>query len=220
MTRYLDIENWNRRPVFQFFKGYDNPFFNICAPVEVTALLNLTRTVKTLSFTLAYHFLSLKAVNELEPFRYRLRGERVLVYDRIHAGTTVLLDDGRFTFCYFDYVEDYRQFQADARSAIERVREGDGRIDMGAEERDDLIHHSVIPWVSFTSISHARKGGGADSIPKIVFGKHVEDGGVVRMPVSVEVHHALMDGLDVGRYFQLIGAYFSNPAGLLGVASG
>lgn len=215
-AQYLDIENWHRRPIFNFFKDYDNPFFNVCVQVDVTALLNLTRSTKELSFTLAYHFLALKAVNELEPFHYRLRGERVIVYERIHAGTTVLLDDGRFTFCYFDYDEDFGRFQAGARSAIEQARAHD-RTDMGASERDDMIHCSVLPWVSFTSVSHARRWGSGDSVPKFSFGKHFEEGGISKMPFSVEVHHALMDGLDVGRYFELLGNYFSEPSRSLGV---
>ena len=215
MDKYLDIENWHRRPIFHFFKGYDNPFFNVCAQVDVTALLELTRSMKELSFTLAYHYLALKAVNELEPFHYRLRGERVLVHERIHAGTTVLLDDGRFTFCYFDYEEDFRKFQEGARSAIEQARAAHGRTDMGATERDDLIHCSVLPWVSFTGISHARRWGSGESVPKFAFGKHFEERGIIKMPLSIEVHHALVDGLDVGRYFELVGAYFNAPSSIL-----
>ena len=69
MAKYLDIESWYRRPAFHFFKGYDNPFFNVCVQMDVTALLDLTRSTKGLSFTLAYHYLALKAVNELEPCR-------------------------------------------------------------------------------------------------------------------------------------------------------
>lgn len=215
MAKYLDIENWHRRSIFHFFKGYDNPFFNVCAQVDVTSLLQLTRSTKELSFTLAYHYLALKVVNELEPFHYRLRGERVLVHERIHAGTTVLLDDGRFTFCYFDYEEDFGKFQAGARASIEQARAAHDRADMGATERDDLIHCSVLPWVSFTSISHARRWGSGESVPKLSFGKHFEERGIIKMPLSVEVHHALVDGLDVGRYFELVGAYFNAPSSIL-----
>jgi chloramphenicol O-acetyltransferase type A len=215
MATYLDIEKWHRRPIFHFFKDYDNPFFNVCAQMDVTALLNLTRETKGLSFTLAYHFLVLKAVNELEPFRYRLREGRVLVHERINAGTTALLEDGSFRFCFFDYDEDFGRFQTGARSALEQARAAPDRFEMGDDGRDNVIHCSVLPWVSFTSVTHARRWGGEDSVPKVSFGKHYEDGGVTKMPLSVEVHHALVDGLDVGRYFELVGAYFSNPTGLL-----
>ncbi len=35
------------------------------------------------------------------------------------------------------------------------------------------------------------------------------------MPVSVEVHHALMDGLHVGRYFERFAAYCDAPEQVL-----
>ncbi|MCB0574850.1 MAG: hypothetical protein KDC61_09825 [Saprospiraceae bacterium] len=38
-------------------------------------------------------------------------------------------------------------------------------------------------------------------MPKIVFGKYFASGDRLLMPVSVEVHHALMDGLHAGRFF-------------------
>lgn len=214
MSGYLDIETWSRRRHFEFFKDYGNPFFNICTDVDVTPLLGLTRAMKNISFFIAYHFFSVKAANEVEPFRYRLRGDRVLVHDRVHAGTTILLADENFTFAYFDYTEDFEAFHARAKAVIESAKAGGVELYQRAEQ-DDLIYHSVIPWAAFTSISHARKGGREESVPKIAFGKYREDGVRVMMPVSVEVHHALMDGLHVGRYFERLESYFSNPRSAL-----
>lgn len=214
MSGYLDIETWSRRKQFEFFKDFDNPYFNICANVDVTPLLVLTRAAKNISFFITYHFLSMKAANEVEPFRYRLRGDRVFVHDRIHAGTTLLLADESFTFVYFDYDEDFEVFHTRAKAAVESAQAGVSRLDE-REGQDDLIHHSVIPWVTFTSISHARNWGRQDSVPKIAFGKYREDGKRIKMPISVEAHHALMDGLHVGRYFERLESYFSNPRSAL-----
>jgi chloramphenicol O-acetyltransferase type A len=214
MSGYLDIESWSRRRQFEFFRDFDNPYFNICASVNVAPLLDLTREAKHISFFIAYHFLSMQAANEVEPFRYRLRGDRVLVYERIHAGTTLLLADESFTFVYFDFCEDFEVFHTHAKAAVEKARTGVSRLDE-REGQDDLIHHSVIPWVSFTGISHARNWGRQDSVPKIAFGKYREDGNQIRMPISVEVHHALMDGLHVGRYFEKLESYLANPRSAL-----
>jgi chloramphenicol O-acetyltransferase type A len=216
MSRYLEVETWGRREQFRFFKDYQNPFFNICTRVDVTALLELTRGSEGVSFFVASHFLSIKAANEVEPFRYRLRGERVLVHERVHAGTTLLLADENFTFVYFDYTEDFGAFRARAAAAIESARAGGVELYERAGQ-DDLIYYSVIPWASFTSISHARSGGRQESVPKIAFGKYGADGGRTLMPVSVEVHHALMDGLHVGRYYEKLEGYFSDPRAALGL---
>jgi chloramphenicol O-acetyltransferase type A len=211
---------WKRHDFFHFFKDYDHPAFNVCASLDVTALFNLVRSTKAFSFSIAYHFLSLKAANETEPFKYRIRGDNVIVHERIHGGSTVLLDDERFTFFYFDYDESFERFQRGAKAALTRARAIDYRPDPDdVSTRDDLIHYSVLPWVSFTSVSHARKWGRQDSVPKIVFGKCFTEGKSVRMPHSVEVHHALMDGLHVGRYFEKLERYFSDPHPALGIKS-
>ena len=209
MPEYLDTEAWSRRHLFRLFKGYDDPFINVCADVDVAPLLSFARE-RGLSPFVTYHYLSTKTANELEPFRYRLRGERVLVHERLHAGAIVLLADDSFTFVYFDFDEDFDAFHENARTLVERARVEPPPLDARAG-RDDLIYHSVVPWVSFNSISHARDSKRQSGIPKISFGKYREVGGRVIMPVSVEVHHALMDGLHVGRYFERLESYFADP---------
>lgn len=214
MPHFLDLERWPRRATFEFFRGYDKPYFNICAPLEVGPLEDFVRATPGTSFFLAYLYLSLRTANELEPFRYRLSGGQVLVHDRIHAGTTILLDEDRFDFAYLDYDEDFGRFQAAAREVMARARASGGRME-ARDDHTDLIHYSAVPWVSFTSISHARNWGREDSVPKIVFGKVSGQNGQRLMPVSVEVHHALMDGLHVGRYLERLQQFFLAPAAAL-----
>ncbi|HEX9653261.1 MAG TPA: chloramphenicol acetyltransferase [bacterium] len=200
MSTFLDIENWNRREHFCFFKEYDNPFFNICADVDVTNLLTYTKE-HHLSFFITSLFLSQRAANSIDEFRYRIRGDRVVVHDVIHAGSTVLNSDQTFSFCYFDYDGNFQTFNREATQKLAKYEKGSRSFE-AREDRDDLIHYSVIPWIAFTSFSHARKYGINDSVPKVVFGKYYENSGIKKMPVSVEVHHALMDGIHVGRFFE------------------
>ena len=217
MEVYLDVNNWARRDLFEFFRGYDNPYFNVCVQLDVTELLALLRKLPGASVSLAYHYLALRIANEVEPFRYRLRDGKVLVHDVIHGATTVLLSNESFAFAYFDYTADYRKFIADAQSVITEVkREGIFK----ASPSDDLIHFTTLPWVSFTSFSHARNWGQEDSVPKITFGKFTNEGKRVLMPFSVEVHHALMDGLHVGRYLSRLEAALADPEASLSTLKG
>src|SRR5713226_1558221 len=103
MAKYLDLESWARRDLFEFFKAFDKPYFNICTRIEVTNLLAFVRRRPKLSASLSYHYFALKIANEIEPFRYRLRKGKVFVHDLIHGGTTVLLANDTFTLAYFDY---------------------------------------------------------------------------------------------------------------------
>ncbi len=206
---YLDLENWNRKEHFYFFKEYDNPFFNICASIDVTSLLTYAKE-QHLSFFIASLFLSLRAANSINEFRYRIRGDRVVVHDVVHAGSTVLNSDQTFSFCYFDYDGNFQTFNQEATQKLETYKRGFKSFE-ALEDRDDLIHYSIIPWVSFTNFSHAKRFKTEDSVPKIVFGKYHEDSGMMKMPVSVEVHHALMDGIHVGKFFERFQELLRNP---------
>jgi chloramphenicol O-acetyltransferase type A len=214
MTRYLDLSRWPRRSHFDLFRSYDSPYFNVCANVDVTRLREVAARSEQLSFFLATLFLSTRVANELESFRYRIRGDRVLVHETVHAGSTVLLDDETFSFAYFDFTSDFARFQREARGTMRTLASTSDALNP-RDDRDDLIHYSVIPWISFTSFTHARRFNPEDSTPKIVFGKYVPDGDRLLMPVSVEVHHGLMDGLHVGEYFSRLGDYLDQPGAAL-----
>jgi len=151
----------------------------------------------------------LRVVNETEPFRYRLRGDQILVHDVIHGGTTLLLPNETFIMAYFDYQEDFGQFMRDATKTLDEQRSA-AAFDPRPE--DDRIHFSVLPWISFTSFSHARNWGREDSVPKMAFGKIGEVSGRRMMPFSIEVHHAMMDGITVGRYLDRLQEMLSKPA--------
>ena len=81
-----------------------------------------------------------------------------------------------------------------------------------------MIHFTTLPWLHFTSFSHARNWGREDAVPKIAFGRADADGPRLWLPFSVEVHHALMDGLHLGRYVQDVEAALADPEPWLGAA--
>ncbi len=200
MGRWLDLEGWARREHYELYRPYDNPYFNVTADVDVTALKRRCEGQAGPSFFLSSLWLSTRAVNAVEPLRYRIRDLGVWIHDHVHFGSTVLRPDDTFAFAYFEDHEEFRTFLPAAEGVVHRVRTERAPLDPGPE-RDDLIHYSVVPWIAFTSVSHARRWGTDDSVPKIVFGAYRESDGRWLMPVSVEVHHALVDGLHVGRYY-------------------
>ena len=209
MAKYLDVATWARRDLFEFFRTYHNPYFNVCTRLDVTNLLALLRLRHGISVSLAYHYFALRIANEIEPFRYRLQNGKVFVHDVIHGGTTVLLPNESFSFAYFDYKRDFGKFIDDAQRAVEQARSGNGPFQPTSS--DDLIHFTTLPWLAFTSFSHARNWGTEDSVPKIAFGKFVTEIEHTLLPISVEVHHALMDGLHVGRYLNALGEALLEP---------
>ena len=209
MGRYLDVTTWARRDLFEFFRDYTNPYFNICTRLDVTRLLERVRARPKTSVSLTYHYVALRAANEIEPFRYRLQDGKVFVHDVIHGGTIVLLPTESFNFAYFDYQENFAEFIAEAERATKAAQGPDAKFTPSPSE--DRIHFSVLPWLSFTSFAHARNKGRAESVPKIAFGKFTRENDRMLLPISVEVHHALMDGLHVGKFITRFEELLATP---------
>ena len=199
MSRKIDLNSWERKEHFNFFKNFEEPFFGVTVDVDCTTAYHHCKE-KGYSFFLYYLHQSLKAVNAIEAFRYRIVDNKVLVFDKVNASPTINRPNGTFGFAYMDYDEDYSVFESNAKKEIDRVQNSKGLVP--AISGENVIHYSSIPWIKFTSLSHARSFSYKDSCPKISFGKMIRDGKQCAMPVSVHVHHALMDGFQVGQYFE------------------
>lgn len=206
---YLDIDHWYRKEQYYFFKDYDNPFFNVCTELDVGPLVKFIDPHQC-SFSTALLYVSLKAANETEPLRYRLEDEKITVYDRVDAGHTVLNDDDSFSFCYFKYHPGFEAFCEHSQIVLEEHHKGDGRLSPRKHTKN-LIHCSTLPWFRFTSFSHARNYNTDNSVPKFVFGKYFEEASTLKLPFSIEVHHALMDGLHVARYLEHFQELLTHP---------
>jgi len=194
----LDISNWARKKQYQFFKQYDNPFFNICSTLDVTELLHQTKN-QHLSFSTCLLYASIDAANKVDEFKYRLKDDGVVVFDSIYAGSTILKSDNTFSFSYFDYCGNFDAFYKNAQKEIDSFDTEEKEFD--ARNTDiNIIHYSVIPWITFSNFSHPRNYSTNDSIPKIVFGKYQKRSDKYLLPISIEVHHALMDGYHMGVY--------------------
>jgi len=203
MTFKLDLATWPRKEHFEFFSRFEEPFFGIVAAIDCTKAYAAAKQ-QGVSFYLYYLHKTLAAVNSTEAFKYRIKEGQVWVHDRVDVSSTVMRDDNTFGFSYMQYHEDLNTFIAGARAETERVRNTPGLFTR-TFDMDNLIHFSALPWVNFTSLSHARSFTFPDSCPKISVGKMMVDAAGARtMPVSVHVHHGLMDGYHVGLFFEAL----------------
>ena len=198
MYSELDIERWPRRATYEFFKDYEDPFFNFSANVDVTGAYSFCKQ-NGLSFSLTALYASLAAANEIREFRIRLVGGRLVEFDRIHATQTILHDDETYSFAYFEMKDDVFEFNRSGKLAVDKYKALKS-FDVEAD-RVDLIYYSVIPWVSFTSFKHASRLDNSQTVPRMVFGKLFDDGDRKLIPLSVEANHRIMDGFHVGNFF-------------------
>jgi chloramphenicol O-acetyltransferase type A len=195
----LNTGNWNRKEHFEFFNGFDDPFYGIVAEVDCSVAYHAARNAGH-SFFAWYLHKSLTAINEIEEFLYRIRDGEVVLCDEVHASATIGRDDGTFGFSFIPYSSDFHNFNSDLKAEIVAVKKSKGIRLTEETGRIDVVHYSSIPWFSFSGLSHPQNLSNKSGIPRITFGKAREKGSTMVMPVAIHVHHGLVDGLHVAKY--------------------
>lgn len=199
MKTAIDLNSWVRKDQYLFFSQFEEPFFGVTVSIDCTVAYQYAKE-RGISFFQYYLYQALKAANLIENFRYRIIDKEIYLFDEVHASPTVPRPDGTFGFSYIDYSDNETVFYTNATRIIEAVKQASGLIP--AVSGENVIHFSALPWIKFTSVSHARCFSFADSSPKITFGKIVEENGRKLLPVAVHVHHALADGYHVGLFIE------------------
>jgi chloramphenicol O-acetyltransferase type A len=207
--QYIDPKKWKRKKHFEFFRKFRHPHFNICTDIDVTKTYQYTRQNKTSIFS-AVLFAVMKTCNELEEFRYRIKGNRIKVNDTVHPGITLLLEDDIYTNCIIPYKKSFGEFLSEYHSAVTEAKK-EISIGEGQKGRDDLIFISALPWISFTSVTNPMDGNPDDSIPRIIWGKHFRRNKKILIPFSVQVNHCLMDGVHVAKFFFKLTEFLKEP---------
>jgi chloramphenicol O-acetyltransferase type A len=207
MKQKLNLETWNRKEHFLFFKQMEEPFFGVTITVDCTKAYEKTKEIGVSFFTFYLHK-TLVAVNSIEPFRYRILNDEVYIFDRIDVSSTILREDKTFGFSQIAFSEYLNEFAENTKNEIARIQSTTGLFTR--EYSENLIHFSALPWINFTSFSHARSFSWPDSCPKISFGKMVDENGKKTMSMSIHVHHGLMDGYHVGEFIELFQKLMNN----------
>jgi chloramphenicol O-acetyltransferase type A len=210
--KVIDLENWERKEHYHFFKGLDYPQFNICVNLDITRFYQYIKDYR-LPFFISFLFAVTQMANRIPEFRYRIRGDQVIEHEMVHPSFTVMTSKELFSFCTVDHQNNFQQFMTRTSSAMEAAKTQVSLTDEPG--RDDLLYISCIPWVSFTSVTHPIHMNPADSIPRITWGKYFEEYNKLKMPLSVQGHHALIDGLHVGWYINDLQGMIDEPAILL-----
>jgi len=204
-SRAIDLDSWPHREHYDFFRTYPVPFFSITTSVDVAPLRRMLK-VRDISFTVGLlHALS-RAANDVSEFRQRIRDGAPIEYECVHPGVTVLCEGEVFRFCFLTYFDRLERFAGEASEAMAAVRHGESLVHEALVEdgriRDDMLYCTSLPWFSFSGMFHPLSPDPTDSVPRIAWGRFEKREGKLVMPLNVQAHHALVDGIHLAKFFR------------------
>ena len=205
--KIIDLNTWERKTHYQFFKRMDYPHYNICVNLDITHFLKTIKE-KQIPFYYAMIFAATRVLNDVEAFCYRIRGEQVVIHDIIHPSFTDMgKDTDLFKMVTVSMEDSIESFAMKAKKKADEQTNYFVREDV--EGRDDLIYITCIPWVSFTHLSHTISFNKDDSVPRLAWGKYYNDGEKILLPFSVQAHHSFVDGIHMGKYIDNLQNYLN-----------
>lgn len=197
--RQIDLATWDKAEQFRWFRAYDRPHFAITTRLDVSHLM-LQRKARALSPFRSCLWSIGAGLHAIPALRTRFDGDKVTIFDRLHLSPTIALDNGDFRYTYIAYDPDRPTFDAKAKSRIAAVR---GNQPLGANDRQaaDVAYLSCLPWLDYTALDNALPGPD-DCIPRVSWGRITAKGEGYDMAITLQVHHALVDGRQVGAFFE------------------
>ncbi|WP_295939839.1 CatA-like O-acetyltransferase [uncultured Alistipes sp.] len=209
MMHIVDIETWERKDNYNFFRNFLNPWISIATEVDCTEARAAAKATGR-SFFLYYLYAVVRSANEIREFRYRTDSRGKVVYhDTVDIITPIAVPGRTFFTVRIPYHADFEKFYAEARSIVTDIpADGDPygveKI-LQAQGDYDVVHLSATPNLYFTSVTYAQGAPGCPTeYPLMNAGKAVMREGRLVMPLSIFVSHAFVDGAHIALFFSLI----------------
>lgn len=212
MKHIIDIDTWERRDNFGFFRGFVNSWYSVTTEIDCTEASAKARAAGR-SFFLYYLYAVVRAANEVKELRYRIdKDGQVIYHDMVDIISPIAVPGKTFYTVRIPYHEDFERFYAEAYALITNIPEdGDpyGAEKVLMKQGDyDVVHLSAVPKMYFTSITYTlAEAGNGCAYPLMTAGKAVMREGRLVFPLSIYVNHAFVDGSHLAAFFEKIGEY-------------
>ena len=209
MKQIIDIETWERKENFNFFRRFQNPQLSITSEVECGGAKKRAKEAHQ-SFFLHYLYAVLRAANEIPELRYRIDPEgRVVLYDQIDILSPIKIkENGKFFTIRFPYHEDFETFYQEARKIIDSIPEnGDPYAAENGEVANGdygLILLSATPDLYFTSITGTQEKQSGNNYPLLNAGRAIIKKGKLVMPIAMTIHHGFVDGHHLSLFYRKV----------------
>lgn len=211
-VRWIDMDTYERKEQFDHFLGMYFPFVQVTVQVDITDLLYRVKQER-LPFFLSFLYCLGRAANSVPELRRRIREEKILEYDVCRLSYTVSAPDGTYRYCGIRCDLPFDEYISKGIAAQQKAEQSEHLTE--EDDPESYYFISSMPWTSFSGISMPFPDN-RFSVPSFMMGKYttapvpVEGGSNIvfenrtTIPVCLQVHHSLVDGRHIGRFFDVL----------------
>lgn len=197
MVRLIDMDNWDRREYYEHYMHAVRCSYSMTVQLDITELLAAIKGKASL-YPVMIYLLSVLA-NRYEEFRYTVKEGKVGVYDSLHPSYTIFhKEDETFSCIWTHYEEVFAAFHRAYREDVETYQNKRGLFPK-PDRPENSFNISCVPWTHFEGFNLNVYEDGTYLAPIFTIGKFITEGDKVRLPLAVQLHHAVCDGFHACR---------------------
>ena len=191
----LDLENWNRKDIFNLYYQFDIPQISLCTPLEVTNVYNFAKS-KDLSFYFCLCHVFYTALLKFEEYMIRSIKGKIVIEDGEYVNICAKKQGEEiFKIVTGKYYPDIVKFCNETKKILQTQTTFTKPLPPSARRSQVIAYMSCAPWFEFTHITHPQDVQRNSFVPHISFDKmKINEKGERWINVSLQVNHAAVDG--------------------------
>ncbi len=199
----VEMAGWPRAEHFHHYLHEVRCTYSVTVPIDVGRLREEARRRRLKEYPAQIYLLA-RAANRFPEFRMSLDAEGRLGYWDVVSPSYTAMRPGAETFScvWTEYADSFQAFYPACVRDIAAY--ATGAFSPKQPEPPNLFNISSVPWLDFTAFNLNVYAEGTYLLPIFTIGKYAESGGTTTMPLAIQAHHAVCDGLHLGRFVEAV----------------
>ena len=194
MKTEINPQESSRAEAFSMWMSSPQPMVTLVKTFNVSRLRKISRKTG-IQFTVLLCWSICKAASSIEEFFLLPEPGHLYRFDKLAVNVVVLNEKGGITLCDVPYSEDISQFNADFLEVTSLAAK---TCKSTSQEDAMIIGTSALPHTELDCIVNQYSGRWNN--PFLVWGKYRKGLYKTTLPISLQFHHAQMDGMQACRF--------------------
>lgn len=204
----IDLNEWSRGELFRDYIEHMRIVMSLTVDIDVTKLVEFSKD-RSLKFYPLMVWAVSKVVNAHDEFKYSWdSGGDLIKWDFISPSYTEFhKEDENFTKMVTQFSDNMSVFYERFMRDREKYKNERAFV---KNQPLNFFDVSCLPWIKYNHFDVHVFDDGKFLAPVITWGKYENEAGKYRMPVTMNIHHAVADGFHLARFFNELQAMINS----------
>lgn len=209
----IDLETWPRAEVYTHFLNQQTSY-SITSDINIDKALNFVKT-NNYKFYPLFIYAVLKVVNSNPLYRMDINEDGELGYWDKSVPFYSIFDSEKELFSNIDTSDTYTfaEFHRDYLADVEKYQ-GTGKLFPKQPVPANVVNISMLPWIHTTGFNLNIENNPNYLLPIVTGGKFEKTDEGIKLPVSLQIHHAVCDGYQASQFLLKLEDVLSHPEDL------